>query len=161
MLFRSDAHKNKDGFDVHQIRCSYYSVLNCDDDAYLAARAIQFFAPGIPQVYYVGLLAGKNDDEMVKLTGEGREINRHNFTISEIEKEIQKPVVQRLLKLIDFRNDYPAFNGEFVVEDTKNDKIKLTWNKDDKYCTLNIDLNTFESVIEYIDENGKVSLYNI
>lgn len=98
---------------------------------------------------------------MVKLTGEGREINRHNFTISEIEKEIQKPVVQRLLKLIDFRNDYPAFNGEFVVEDTKNDKIKLTWNKDDKYCTLNIDLNTFESVIEYIDENGKVSLYNI
>ena len=78
-----------------------------------------------------------------------------------VVKEIQKPVVQRLLKLIDFRNDYPAFNGEFVVEDTKNDKIKLTWNKDDKYCTLNIDLNTFESVIEYIDENGKVSLYNI
>jgi sucrose phosphorylase len=26
-----------------------------------AARAIQFFAPGMPQVYYVGLLAGSND----------------------------------------------------------------------------------------------------
>ena len=51
---------------------------------------------------------------MVKLTGEGREINRHNFTISEIEKEVQKPVVQRLLKLIDFRNDYPAFNLSLI-----------------------------------------------
>ena len=66
-LIYSDAHKNKDGFDVHQIRCSYYSVLNCDDDAYLAARAIQFLAPGIPQVYYVGLLAGKNDEENGKI----------------------------------------------------------------------------------------------
>ena len=160
-LIYSDAHKNKDGFDVHQIRCSYYSVLNCDDDAYLAARAIQFFAPGIPQVYYVGLLAGKNDDEMVKLTGEGREINRHNFTISEIEKEVQKPVVQRLLKLIDFRNDYPAFNGEFIIENAKDNEIKLTWKKEDKCCTLNIDLDTYKSVIEYIDENKNVVLYNI
>ena len=160
-LIYSDAHKNKDGFDVHQIRCSYYSVLNCDDDAYLAARAIQFFAPGIPQVYYVGLLAGKNDDEMVKLTGEGREINRHNFTISEIEKEVQKPVVQRLLKLIDFRNDYPAFNGEFIIENAKDNEIKLTWKKDDKFCTLNIDLDTYKSVIEYIDENKNIVLYNI
>ena len=160
-LIYSDAHKNKDGFDVHQIRCSYYSVLNCDDDAYLAARAIQFFAPGIPQVYYVGLLAGKNDDKMVKLTGEGREINRHNFTISEIEKEVQKPVVQRLLKLIDFRNDYPAFNGEFIIENAKYNEIKLTWKKEDKYCTLNIDLDTYKSVIEYIDENKNVVLYNI
>ena len=160
-LIYSDAHKNKDGFDVHQIRCSYYSVLNCDDDAYLAARAIQFFAPGIPQVYYVGLLAGKNDDEMVKLTGEGREINRHTFTISEIEKEVQKPVVQRLLKLIDFRNDYPAFNGEFIIENAKDNEIKLTWKKEDKYCTLNIDLDTYKSVIEYIGENKNVVLYNI
>ena len=80
---------------------------------------------------------------MVKLTGEGREINRHNFTISEIEKEVQKPVVQRLLKLIDFRNDYPAFNGEFIIENAKDNEIKLTWKKEDKYCTLNIDLDTY------------------
>ncbi|HBE80765.1 MAG TPA: sucrose phosphorylase, partial [Firmicutes bacterium] len=76
-LIFSDQHKDKDGFDVHQIRCSYYSALNCDDDAYLAARAIQFFAPGGTQVYYVGLLDGENDVENVKKNGEGREINRH------------------------------------------------------------------------------------
>lgn len=28
---------------------------------YLMARAIQFFTPGIPMIYYVGLLAGEND----------------------------------------------------------------------------------------------------
>lgn len=70
-LILSDEHKAEDGFDVHQIRCSYYSVLNGDDDAYLAARALQFFTPGVPQVYYVGLLAGENDLENVKKPGKG------------------------------------------------------------------------------------------
>jgi hypothetical protein len=56
----------------------------------LAARAIQFFAPGIPQVYYVGLLAGENDVENVQKTGEGREINRHNFSMTEIEQALHK-----------------------------------------------------------------------
>ncbi|MGH4052601.1 MAG: sucrose phosphorylase [Clostridium sp.] len=158
-LIMSDEHKAPDGFDVHQIRCSYYSVLNCEDDAYLAARAIQFFAPGIPQVYYVGLLAGKNDVENVKKTGEGREINRHNFSLEEIEQSLKQEVVQRLLTLIRFRNEYPAFNGEFKVMDSQKDEIKLCWQKDDKYCNLFIDLKTNKSVIKYIDEMGKSAQY--
>lgn len=158
-LILSDEHKAADGFDVHQIRCSYYSVLNCDDDAYLAARAIQFFAPGIPQVYYVGLLAGENDVEAVKKTGEGREINRHNFTLEEIDKSFEKEVVQRLLKLIRFRNEYPAFNGEFKVLDSAKDKILLSWERDEKYCKLFIDLKTNKSIIDYIDDNGEVAKY--
>ena len=47
--------------DVHQLNCTYYSALDCDDDRYFAARAIQLFARGVPQIYYVGLLAGEND----------------------------------------------------------------------------------------------------
>lgn len=160
-LVYSDAHKSEDGFDVHQIRCSYYSVLDCNDDAYLAARAIQFFAPGIPQVYYVGLLAGKNDEENVKVTGEGREINRHNFTMEEIEKEVNKNVVQRLLKLIDFRNDYPAFDGEFMVYESNDSDIKLGWKKDNKECALYIDLNTYKSYIEYVNEKDELAIFNI
>lgn len=158
-LILSDEHKAADGFDVHQIRCSYYSVLNCEDYAYLAARAIQFFAPGIPQVYYVGLLAGENDLESVERTGEGREINRHNFTLEEIEQSLEKQVVQRLLKLIRFRNEYPAFNGDFKVLDCAKDEIRLTWQKDHKYCTLFIDLKTNKSVIDYVDEDGNVVQY--
>ncbi|MDD3224777.1 MAG: sucrose phosphorylase [Clostridium sp.] len=160
-LIYSDAHKSCDGFDVHQIRCTYYSALNCDDDAYLAARAIQFFTPGIPQVYYVGLLSGENDNESVKLTGEGREINRHNYTCPEVEQALQKEVVQRLLTLIRFRNEYPAFNGNFKVVPSKNDEVILSWEKDKNFCTLKINLQTNKSFIEYIDDNGSLSTYNI
>lgn len=157
----SDEHKDPDGFDVHQIRGTYYSMLNCDDDAYLAARAIQLFVPGIPQIYYVGLLAGENDFKAVEKTGEGREINRHNFTLEEIEKSLEKQVVQRLLKLIRFRNEYPAFDGEFKVLDSKNNEIRLSWQKDEKYCILFIDLRTNKSVVDYVDENNNVVKYFI
>ncbi|MFX0560758.1 sucrose phosphorylase [Tepidibacillus infernus] len=159
-LILSHEHKDKDGFDVHQIRCSYYSVLNRDDDAYLAARAIQFFTPGIPQVYYVGLLAGENDMEGVKKSGEGREINRHNFSLDEIEHSLNKKVVQRLLQLIRFRNEYDAFNGEFKVLDSAQDEIRLSWQKEEKRCTLHIDLKTNKSVIEYVDEkDGEIPYF--
>ncbi|MBW8351384.1 sucrose phosphorylase [Bacillus sp. IITD106] len=160
-LILSDEHKDEDGFDVHQIRCSYYSVLNCDDDAYMAARAIQFFAPGVPQVYYVGLLAGENDEENIRKTGDGREINRHNFTEEEVEKALEKNVVQRLLSLIRFRNEYDAFNGEFTVWDAPEDEVRLAWKKDHLQCTLFINLQTYESVIEYTDRDGSMAQYII
>lgn len=160
-LILSDEHKAADGFDVHQIRCSYYSVLNCDDDAYLAARAIQFFLPGVPQVYYVGLLAGENDIKSVFQTGEGREINRHNYTVQEVEASLEQEVVQRLLKLIRFRNEYDAFNGEFNVLDSANDEVRLEWKKENKHCSLLIDLKTCKSRIYYIDESGFTIEYDV
>ncbi|WP_342563821.1 sucrose phosphorylase [Paenibacillus sp. FSL R7-0345] len=158
-LILSDEHKSGDGFDVHQIRCSYYSVLNNDGDAYLAARSIQFFVPGIPQVYYVGLLAGENDMEAVKKSGEGREINRHNFTVEEVEEVIQKDVVQRLLQLIRFRNEYDAFNGEFSIAECPQDEVRLSWKKEKTWCELNIDLNTNKTVIKYVDDSGMENRY--
>ena len=45
--------------DLYQVNCTYYDALGRRDDEYLMARAVQFFAPGIPQVYYVGLLGRK------------------------------------------------------------------------------------------------------
>lgn len=160
-LIFSDKHKSADGFDVHQIRCSYYSALGCADDAYLAARAIQFFTPGIPQVYYVGLLAGENDLENVERTGEGREINRHNFTLDEIEEAIQKPVVHRLMTLIRFRNHFPAFDGNFSVEPAEKTQLSMLWEKDDQYCRLNVDLENYRAVITYAHHPGETKSYKI
>ncbi|MCL2559161.1 MAG: sucrose phosphorylase [Turicibacter sp.] len=157
----SEEHKDADGFDVHQIACSYYSVLDCDDDAYLVARAIQLFVPGVPQVYYVGLLAGENDLEAVEKTGERREINRQNFTEAEIEKSLEKEVVQRLIKLIKFRNDYEAFDGTFSVLDSSDTEIKLTWTKEQSVCHLHIDLTTNQAVIAYTDETGERVTYQV
>lgn len=156
----SNKHKSPDGFDVHQIRCSYYSALDENDDAYLAARAIQFFVPGIPQVYYIGLLAGANDVENVLKTGEGREINRHNYSNDEVESAVQKPVVQRLLKLIKFRNEYPAFNGTFSVIPSDANALMLNWQLDSSNkCTLWVDLISLKSHIEYTDSKGQTLAY--
>ena len=80
------------------------------DRAYLLARAIQFFAPGIPQVYYVGLLAGANDIALMESSRQGRDINRHYYTMEEIEEAVKRPVVQKLRELMIFRNEFPAFS---------------------------------------------------
>lgn len=157
----SEHHKNHGNFDAHQINTTYYSALNCDDDAYLAARAIQFFSPGIPLVYYVGLLAGINDQRAVQDTGEGRSINRHNYSVEEVDEAIQNPVVQRLFALIRFRNEYPAFNGEFAILDTPEDSIILRWVYDRFSCRLTVDLRDYQATIDYIDDNGDALIYHI
>ncbi|MGC4432175.1 sucrose phosphorylase, partial [Streptococcus suis] len=58
--------------DIYQINTTYYSALGDNDQQYFLARLIQAFAPGIPQVYYVGFLAGKNDIDLLEETKEGR-----------------------------------------------------------------------------------------
>ena len=158
-LIYSPKHKDPDGFDVHQIRGTYYSLLDCDDDAYLAARAIQFFTPGVPQVYYVGLLAGENDFQAFEKSSDGRAINRQNYSLEEIGTAVQKEVVQRLLRLIRFRNEYQAFNGGFSMPESKKDEIFILWQKDDKKCSLKINLKNYQSVIEYKDDQGKLAKY--
>lgn len=158
-LILSDEHKAADGFDVHQIRGSYYSLLGGDDNAYLTARAVQFFAPGIPQVYYVGLLAGENDMERAASTGDGREINRHNYSAEEIERSLGKDVVQRLFKLIRFRNEYAAFDGEFEVAEASDASLVLRWTNGDRVCELNVDWRTSLSWISYTEFDGKRAEY--
>ena len=137
--------------DVYQVNCTYYSALECNDDSYIAARAIQFFTPGIPQVYYVGLLAGENDIALVQQTKNGRDINRHNYSLEEIAVEIKKPVVQRLLRLMEFRGACRAFDGQFSIEDAPDDQLKLSWAQLPHRATLHIDLTTYQTEITYYD----------
>lgn len=155
----SEEHKGHPDFDTHQINCTYYSALDCDDDAYLTARAIQFFAPGVPQVYYVGLLAGQNDLDSIQATGEGRAINRHNYSVTEVAQSVESEVVQRLLRLTRFRNEYPAFDGDLTVEETDDCHLRLVWQKGEARCTLNVDLISYRSIIEYRDEAGELKEY--
>jgi sucrose 6(F)-phosphate phosphorylase len=157
----SPAYKKPIGFAVHQINITYFSALDGDEDAYTAARAIQLFSPGIPQVYYVGLLAGENDQDGVEKSGEKRAINRYNFSIPEVERALKKPVVQRLLKLIRFRNQYPAFNGRFRVLDTSEELLVLTWQDDPHECLLKVDLVARQSVITYRDEQGRIQYFKL
>jgi sucrose phosphorylase len=133
------------GVDVHQLNCTYYSALECDDERYLAARAIQLFARGVPQVYYVGLLAGRNDNEAVARTGEGRAINRHDYARAEIDVALERPVVRRLLDLVRLRNAHPAFDGELSVdvdEGRRADggRLAMRWEHGAAAIGLDVDL---------------------
>lgn len=153
----SAAHKLRPDFDAHQINITYYSALGGDDDAYIAARAIQFFSPGIPQVYYVGLLAGENDPEAMTATGENRAINRHNYSVQEVEAALKKPVVQRLLKLIRFRNQYGAFDGDFELLPSTDREVRIAWHGGEgKSCALMVDLDACRSTIEYREADGSL-----
>ena len=125
--------------DLYQVNCTFYDALARNDREYLLARAIQFFAPGVPQVYYVGLLAGENDMALLAESGVGRDINRHYYTPEEIDQAIQRPVVQSLFELIRFRNHHPAFNGAFSMPETQASGITLRWDNGVDWALLEVD----------------------
>jgi sucrose 6(F)-phosphate phosphorylase len=131
-----------DGGDVHQLNCTYYSALGEDDDRYVAARAIQLFARGVPQVYYVGLLAGANDHAAVERTGEGRAVNRHDYTRAEIDDSLGRPVVRRIIDLVRLRATHPAFRGQMRVATGDGAAILMTWKHGNDACTLEVDMRT-------------------
>lgn len=124
-IFSSEAYNN---LDVYQINSTYYSALGDNDDAYLLARAFQVFAPGIPQVYYIGLLAGQNDLDLLESSKEGRNINRHYYEVDEIKTELNRPVVKKLLNLLTFRNTAQAFelDGGIEIETPSDTDIVIT-----------------------------------
>lgn len=129
--------------DIYQINTTYYSALGNDDKKYFLARLLQVFAPGIPQIYYVGLLAGKNDLKLLEETKEGRNINRHYYSKEEIAKEVKRPVVQSLIKLLRFRNEEAAFDldGSIDVETPSENVIVIRRSNKDQSRTAEAKVN--------------------
>lgn len=127
--------------DAHQLNITYPSAVG-DQDGYLVARAVQVFARGRPQVYYVGLLGGVNDDEAVGRTGEGRAINRHDFTADEIAAALATEVVARQARLLDLRARHRAFAGELTVASTGASGLAMRWAHGDHWCELRADVAT-------------------
>lgn len=123
--------------DIYQINTTYYSALGNDDKKYFIARLIQMFAPGIPQVYYVGMLAGKNDIKLLEETKEGRNINRHYYSREEVAEETKRPVVAALLKLFTFRNNEAAFDLDGSIEVTTPDENAIQIIRRNKDKTRN------------------------
>lgn len=140
--------------DVSQVNCTYYDALGRDDRAYLTARAIQFFVPGVPQVYYTGLLAGENDMDLLARSQVGRDINRHHYTAGEITAALARPVVQALLRLIRFRNEHPAFGGEFTVGPGAAHELHLEWRGGGHRAALAVDLVTRTASVSHSMAGG-------
>jgi sucrose phosphorylase len=144
--------------DLYQVNCSFYDAMGRDDRAYLLARALQFFMPGIPQVYYVGLLAGENDMALLARSGVGRDINRHHYTAAEITTQLQRPVVQRLLELIALRNTHPAFGGQFQLLDTDHGTLAMRWQQGAHSAELRIDFGDLGYQLSFTANEGLLSM---
>lgn len=146
--------------DLYQINCTYYDALGRDDRDYLIARAIQFFAPGIPQIYYVGLLAGTNDMALLEKTKVGRDINRHYYAWDEVQEALARPVVQNLLALIRFRNEHPAFQGAFSLLTCDDSRLMMRWDHGETWTRLKVDFAASKMEIDYF-ENGAEQHLNL
>ncbi len=142
--------------DLYQVNCTFLDALGGRETEYLIARALQFFAPGIPQVYYVGLLGGRNDMELLARSGIGRDINRHYYTAAEIQSALMHPLVQKQIELIRLRNTHPAFAGEFRVDIPADHEIEIQWELEKHWVKLHADLSVPRASITGTSASGVV-----
>ena len=138
--------------DLYQVNCTYYDALGQNDLDYLVARAIQFFSPGTPQVYYAGLLVEKNAMELLSKTNVGRDINRPYLDSTDIENALNKPFTKAMVSLIQLRNNSDAFNGEFTVN-SDSSALEMKWKKDEHNATLVVDLANRSAQIQITEKN--------
>ena len=128
--------------DLYQVNCTFYDALGRDDHRYLAARMIQLLLPGTPQIYYVGLLAGTNDMDLLASSGVGRDVNRHRYSPAEVEEALERPIVCRLIEMLRWRVTEPAFDGDFELLASPDHQLAMRWSSPESTITVTIDLRT-------------------
>lgn len=142
--------------DVYQVNCTYLDALGGDEEAYMLARTVQLLLPGIPQIYYVGLMGAHNDMELLARTGVGRDINRHRFTRAEVEEALESPgsLTRRQLDLVRLRATHPAFGGSFRVdadeEDIDRGRLGLEWRTSEgQFVRADVDVRARSVVLTH------------
>jgi sucrose phosphorylase len=141
----------------YQVNAAFFSALGEDERKLRLARAIQMFMPGIPQVWYLDLFAGKNDYAAADKGGPGghKEINRTTLTINDIEQRLNQIVVRDQLDIMRLRNTSPAFDGELTIGNTEEYRLHLTWQHQECYATLDADLRDFSFSITHKQKAGE------
>ena len=124
--------------DVHQINCTFYDALGRRDDEYLVARAIQCFVPGIPQIYYVGLLAGGNDMELLRRTGVGRDINRHYYTRRNCSRRWSGRSSRRCWRFCDFATPTRRSAARFTSLPSRRRTCSCWWTNGADFARLDV-----------------------
>ena len=134
--------------ETYQLNTTYFSALGCCEQKLLAARAIQLFMPGIPQVWYEDLLAGENDVERLRLHPDldAREINRRSYTMEQTIARLDCPIVKKQLDLMRLRNSHPAFaeDAEISSELPQPHRLVITRRRGREYAQLTVDLRCAE-----------------
>jgi sucrose phosphorylase len=139
----------------YQINATFFSAIGEDEQKLLLARAIQMFMPGIPQVWYLDIFAGKNNYEAADNGGSAghKEINRTTLTMQDIEQGLKTEVVNKQLEIIRLRNTSKAFSGQIEIIDTVDSIINIKWVNDGTIAHLKANLQTKGFTIDHT-ENG-------
>lgn len=140
-----DLHGQKNVY--YQVNATYFSALGEDANRMLLARAIQIFMPGIPQIWYLDLFAGKNDYQEVEKQGASghKEINRTNLTLENSLRLLKEGVVNKQLNLLKFRNTCKAFSSEASIQSTiiNEKRLVIEWENDNCQAVLTADLTDY------------------
>lgn len=142
----------------YQVNATFFSALGEDERKLRLARAVQLFMPGIPQVWYLDLFAGKNNYEAADRGGSAghKEINRTNLSIEDITEGLKWPLVLDQLDMIRLRNTSPAFDGRLEINyDTEPHILQLSWQHKEHSAVLNADLKSFSFTIAHRGNSGQ------
>ena len=139
----------------YQINATFFSALGENEQKLLLARAIQMFMPGIPQVWYLDIFAGKNNYAAADKGGSGghKEINRTTLFQEDIELGLEKEIVINQLKIMRLRNTLKAFLGKVSIENVPENKLSILWSNKDSNAHLIADLKTCTFSISYTENN--------
>ena len=137
----------------YQVNATFFSALGESEQKMLLARAIQMFMPGIPQVWYLDIFAGKNDYVAADNGGSAghKEINRTTLSIKDIENGLQKEMVANQLKIMRLRNTSIAFLGNIKINEASDSEIDITWTFKEDFAQLKANLKTLEFSINYTE----------
>lgn len=143
----------------YQVNATFFSALGENEQKLLLARAIQMFMPGIPQVWYLDIFAGKNNYEASDKAGSDghKEINRTTLLMEDIEEGLRKDVVSNQLKIMRLRNTSKAFDGDIKINDTCKNEINILWENGNNFAHLKSNLKTCKFTINYT-ESGESKL---
>ncbi len=144
----------------YQVNATFFSALGEDERKLLLARAIQMFMPGIPQVWYLDLFAGRNDYAAADNGGIAghKEINRSNLTLADIEDRLELPIVRDQLDLIRLRNTSQAFQGEMKALETEPHLLHIVWQHPQATATLKANLRTHRFSVYQADSADEEAL---
>ena len=119
------------------------------------------FVPGIPQVWYLDIFAGKNDYEAADNAGSGghKEINRTTLSHDDIEAGLKKDIVLKQLEIIKIRNTCHAFTGNVDINTSNKNTLDITWQTQNSQAQLLADLKNLSFTIQ-VTENNQTKTYH-
>lgn len=139
----------------YQVNATFFSALGDDNQKLLLARAIQLFMPGIPQIWYLDIFAGKNNYKAADEGGTGghKEINRTTLSLKDVEDGLKTDIVKNQLKLIRLRNTSKAFHGRVKINNSLDSEFDIKWSNNGSAAQLQADLKTYKFTITYNEGN--------